>query len=282
MNGTGKLIVVPTPIGNLSDLSPRVIEALRESSYIACEDTRTTGALLKKIDSKVPAISYHMHNEQGRSEEILEWLKEGKTIALVSDAGMPGISDPGQVLIEKAAKEGIDLSVLPGPCAFVTALVGSGLPTNRFTFIGFLDKNRNARRRQLDELVSRQETLIFYEAPHRLKEFLNLLLEVFGSRQICLARELTKKFEEYERGTMEEIIQIYQEKTPKGEYVILLEGLDLEKERQAELEELLAISPRQEVEELMAQGMKKMAAVKQVAKKRGLVKNDVYMMVTDL
>ncbi|MFB0918937.1 MAG: 16S rRNA (cytidine(1402)-2'-O)-methyltransferase [Clostridiaceae bacterium] len=278
----GKLIVVPTPIGNLKDLSERVIEVLTTADVIACEDTRTTGRLLKHIGSLVNTISYHMHNEEFRSEGILELLKEGKTVALVSDAGMPGISDPGHVLINKAITDGHQVSVIPGPSAFITALVGSGLPTDRFTFIGFLDKNRTKRRKELNEIKDKTETIILYEAPHRLREFLELLLEVMGDRKIVLARELSKVYEEYERGSISEIIEIYKEKEPRGEYVIILEGKSLEKLHEEEQEKLSEITIEEHVKGLMDEGLSKMDAVKRAAKERGLKKNEVYMLVNHL
>lgn len=277
-----KLIIVPTPIGNLSDLSDRVREVLTTADLIACEDTRTTGRLLKHLDSKVPTISYHMHNEQARSRDILDALDQGRTVALVSDAGMPGISDPGEVVIAQAIAEGHEVLVLPGPSAFVTALAGSGLPTDRFTFIGFLDKNRSRRRRQLEEISDRPETLIFYEAPHRLREFLEQLREGLGDRRICLAREVSKLHEEYERGRVTELISRYEAKEPRGEYVVILEGKSTE-ESQAEVREALAqITVEEHVSQLMAQGLSKMEAVKRAARERGLKKNEVYMKVTDI
>lgn len=276
------LIVVPTPIGNLSDISVRVREVLTSVDLIACEDTRTTGRLLKHLDSRVPTISYHMHNERTRSYEILEALGQGKTVALVSDAGMPGVSDPGQVLIEEAIAKGFEVTVIPGPSAFVTALVGSGLPTDRFTFIGFLEKNRTKRKSQLEEIKNRQETLILYEAPHRLKEFLETLQDVMGDRRICLARELSKLHEEYERGHISQLMERYETKEPRGEYVIILEG-KLQAEIEAEHDQAMAqMTVEEHVRQLMDQGQSKMAAVKQVAKDRGLPKNEVYMRVTDL
>lgn len=278
----GKLIVVPTPLGNLGDLSSRVIETLKTADIIACEDTRTTGRLLKHLDSKVNTVSYHMHNEESRSGEILQLLRDGKTVALVSDAGMPGISDPGHVLIEKALGEGHDLSVIPGPSAFVTALVGSGLPTDRFTFIGFLDKNRTKRRHELEEVKAARETLIFYEAPHRLKEFLNLLHEVLGDRRVSLCRELTKFYEEYERGRVSELIRRYQDKEPRGEYVIVVEGKTLAEIRLETEAYLATLTIEEHVKDLMAQGMSKMEAVKAAARERGLKKNEIYMLVNHL
>lgn len=278
----GKLIVVPTPIGNLKDISERVTEVLTTADVIACEDTRTTGRLLKHIGSQVNTISYHMHNEEYRSEGILELLKEGKTVALVSDAGMPGISDPGHVLIKKAVNEGFKVNVIPGPSAFITALVGSGLATDRFTFIGFLDKNRSKRRKELNELKDKTETLILYEAPHRLREFLELLLLVMGNRRIVLARELSKVYEEYERGTITELIEVYKDKEPRGEYVIIMEGKSPETILAEEQEKFSEMTIEEHVKGLMDEGLSKMDAVKRAARERGLKKNEVYMLVNHL
>lgn len=277
-----RLLVVPTPIGNLSDLSDRVREALQTADLIACEDTRTTGRLLKHVGSKVPAISYHMHNERARSPEILEALAAGKTVALVSDAGMPGVSDPGQILIQDAIAAGYEVTVIPGPSAFVTALVGSGLPTERFSFIGFLEKNRSRRKAQLEEVKDRPETLILYEAPHRIREFLAALLDVLGDRRICLAREISKLHEEYERGRITEILTRYETKEPRGEYVVIVEGKTAEQAESEAQERLAGVSVEDQVRNLMAQGASKMDAVKQVAKERGMKKNEVYMAVTDI
>lgn len=277
-----KLIVVPTPIGNLGDLTLRAKEVLLNADLIACEDTRTTGRLLKMLGAKAPAISYHMHNEMTRSGDILDALASGKTVALVSDAGMPGVSDPGQVVIAAAIEAGFEVDVLPGPTAFVTVLVGSGLPTDRFTFIGFLEKNRSKRKRQLDEIRDRRETLIFYEAPHRLREFLAMLLDVLGDRQAALGREITKLHQEYERGMLSQLIRRYEEKDPRGEYVIIVEGKSDQAIREELQAELAAISIEDQVRRYMDQGLSKMEAVKQTARERGLKKNEVYMKVTDI
>ncbi|PKK39728.1 rRNA small subunit methyltransferase I [Clostridiaceae bacterium JG1575] len=282
MDDTVRLYVVATPIGNLSDLSPRAVEVLQTVDLIACEDTRTTGRLLKHIHSSVPTISYHQHNEESRSEQLLEMMLQGKTLAVVSDAGMPGISDPGERLIAKAVDQGLPLSVLPGPCAFLTALVGSGLPASRFSFIGFLEKNRSARRAELQAFSQREETLIFYEAPHRLKETLALFHEVFGDRRACLARELSKLHEEYERGPLGELAQRYETKTPRGEYVLILEGFtQAQREDEARAHEA-AYTVREDVLAALKQGCSKKEAIKQVARARGLSKNQVYQEVLDL
>lgn len=277
-----KLIVVPTPIGNLGDITVRAKEVLLAADLIACEDTRTTGRLLQHLGAKAPTISYHMHNEMARTQDILDAVASGKTVALVSDAGMPGISDPGQVLISAAIEAGLEVDVLPGPSAFVTVLVGSGLATDRFTFIGFLDKNRSKRKKELEDIKDRQETLIFYEAPHRLREFLPMLETVLGDRKACLGREITKLHQEYERGTLSELGERYLEKMPRGEYVIIVEGKSsdlIQEEMEAKFSE---ISIEEQVRQYMESGLSKMAAVKKTAKERRLKKNDVYMRVIDI
>ena len=277
-----KLIVVPTPIGNLGDMTLRAKEVLLAADLIACEDTRTTGRLLQHLGASAPTISYHMHNEKARTQDILDAVSFGKTVALVSDAGMPGISDPGQVVIAAAIEAGIEVDVLPGPSAFVTVLVGSGLATDRFSFIGFLEKNRSKRKRQLEALIDRQETLIFYEAPHRMREFLPMLESVLGNRKACLGREVTKLHQEYERGTLSELGDRYLEKTPRGEYVIVVEGKSsavIQEEMEAKLAE---ISIEDQVFQYIEAGLSKMEAVKKTAKERGLKKNDVYMKVIDI
>lgn len=277
-----KLIVVPTPIGNLGDITLRAKEVLLAADLIACEDTRTTGRLLQHLGAKAPTISYHMHNEMARTQDILDAVASGKTVALVSDAGMPGISDPGQVLISAAVEAGLEVDVLPGPSAFVTVLVGSGLATDRFTFIGFLDKNRSKRKKELEDIKDRQETLIFYEAPHRLREFLPMLETVLGNRKACLGREISKLHQEYERGTLSELGERYLEKVPRGEYVIIVEGKSselIQEEMEAKFSE---ISIEEQVGQYMEAGLSKMEAVKKTAKERRLKKNDVYMRVIDI
>ncbi len=278
----GKLYVVPTPLGNLKDVSDRVREVLSSSDVVACEDTRTTGRLLSYLESDVRTVSYHMHNENSRTDDIISLLREGKTVSLVSDAGMPGISDPGHILIKKVIEEGHEVSVIPGPSAFVTALVGSGLDTGRFTFIGFLERQRSARKKELENLRYREETLIFYEAPHRLREFLSVLLEVLGDRDACLARELTKIHEEYERGLLSHLSEIYSEKEPRGEYVVIVRGKTREEKESEKMEKLSEITIEEQVRNYMAQGMSKMDAVKKTARERQMRKNDVYKEVLDV
>lgn len=277
-----KLYVVPTPLGNVNDISFRILEVLKSVDIIACEDTRTTSRLLSHYKIGVKTISYHMHNEEGRSLDILNFLAEGKNVALVSDAGMPGVSYSGSVLIKKAIEQGIDISVLPGPSAFVTALVGFGLDTSRFTFIGFLEKNRTQRKKQLEEVKNNTETLIFYEAPHRLREFMDTLLDILGDRSVALCRELTKMYEEYERDTLSNLILKYKEKEPRGEYVVIVSGKSIEEINEEKMAILESVPIEEHVKSLMDKGLSKMEAVKKAAKERGLKKNDVYMKVTDL
>ncbi|GMM65458.1 ribosomal RNA small subunit methyltransferase I [Clostridium butyricum] len=223
----GKLYLVPTPIGNLKDITLRALEVLKESDIIAAEDTRQTLKLLNHFEIKKPLISYHKFNEQSKGNEIIELLLEGKNIALVSDAGTPGISDPGSVIVGKCINENIDFEVLPGATAITTALVYSGLDTTKFLFRGFLPRENKDRRVITDELLNSQETLIFYEAPHRLLDTLSYLMDVFGDRKIAVCRELTKLYEEIFRGNLSGAIQNFVNNKPRGEFVLVLEGKKL-------------------------------------------------------
>lgn len=271
-----KLYIVPTPIGNLKDLSFRVLEVLQEADRIACEDTRVTSKLLNRYEIRKPLLSYREHNEMGVSEEILDKVESGETIALVSDAGMPGISDPGSVLVRKAIERGIEVNVLPGPSALINALVSSGLDTSRFTFIGFLDKARKKKRDELLKYRDREETLILYEAPHRILDTLEAVQEVFGERKISLSRELTKLYEEHQRGTVQEVLESYKDRTPKGEFVLVVEGMSQEAQ-QLEKESLYAhLSVKEHLLQFIENGMSKKDAVKVVAELRGIPKKEVY------
>lgn len=271
-----KLYIVPTPIGNLKDLSFRVLEVLQEADRIACEDTRVTSKLLNRYEIRKPLLSYREHNEMGVSEEILDKVESGETIALVSDAGMPGISDPGSVLVRKAIDRGIEVNVLPGPSALINALVSSGLDTSRFTFIGFLDKARKKKRDELLKYRDREETLILYEAPHRILDTLEAVQEVFGERKISLSRELTKLYEEHQRGTVQEVLESYKDRTPKGEFVLVVEGMSQEAQ-QLEKENLYShLSIKEHLLQFIDNGMSKKDAVKVVAELRGIPKKEVY------
>ena len=207
---SGKLYLCPTPIGNLGDITLRTLEVLKSVDLIAAEDTRVSAKLLNHFDIKVPTTSYYEHNKREKGSYLVEKLESGLNIAVVTDAGIPGISDPGEDLLKLCIEKGIETEVLPGACAFVTALVGSGLPTGRFSFEGFLTTNRKNRLEHLEQLKNDTRTMIFYEAPHKLISTLKDMLDVFGDRKIVLARELTKKFEEYNRTTLKNALIHYE------------------------------------------------------------------------
>jgi len=271
-----KLYIVPTPIGNLKDLSFRVLEVLQEADRIACEDTRVTSKLLNRYQIRKPLLSYREHNEMGVSEEILDKVENGETIALVSDAGMPGISDPGAVLVKKAIERGIEVNVLPGPSALINALVSSGLDTTRFTFVGFLDKAKKKKRDELMKYREREETLIFYEAPHRILDTLEAVREVLGDRRVSLSRELTKLCEEHQRGLVQEVVEAYKDRTPKGEFVLVVEGMSLEAQQLEKESHYAHLTVKEHLLQFVEKGMSKKDAVKAVAELRGIPKKEVY------
>lgn len=223
----GKLFLVPTPIGNLQDMTFRAIETLKESDLILAEDTRNSGILLKHFEISTPMRSYHAHNEHQVTEEILKQLEEGKTISLISDAGSPGISDPGFFLVRAAVEKEIEIIALPGATAFVPALTVSGLVSNEFVFVGFLPVKKG-RQTKLEELKSEKRTLVFYESPHKIAKTVNDLSKAFGAeRKASLSREISKKFEETIRGNLGELIQLLETRTLKGEMVLVVEGVNL-------------------------------------------------------
>ncbi|MBD2134409.1 16S rRNA (cytidine(1402)-2'-O)-methyltransferase [Sphaerospermopsis sp. FACHB-1094] len=269
----GTLYIVGTPIGNLEDMTFRAVRILQSVDIIAAEDTRHTGKLLQHFQIKTPQMSYHEHNRNSRIPEILESLKYGKAIALVSDAGMPGISDPGYELIKACVDAEIDVVPIPSATAAITALSASGLPTNRFIFDGFLPAKSQQRREYLESLLIETRTLVFYESPHRLRETLKDLGDILGSdRQIVIARELTKLYEEFWRGTIEEAIAHYQQKEPQGEYTLLVAGIEPSKPQITEAElkaELLA---------MMKQGASRSQASRQLAKEISISRNKLYQL----
>lgn len=275
----GKLILCATPIGNLEDITIRVLNTLKEADYIAAEDTRHTLKLLNHYGINKPLISYHEHNKHRAGDRILELVAEGNNIALVSDAGMPGISDPGSDIIRQAWARGITPTVLPGPTAFATALVLSGLSTYRFVFEGFLPNKKGERDELLDGLKGEERTMIFYEAPHRLMDTLNEMSQIFGGdRQGAVLRELTKIHEEVVRGSLDEIIEIFNKRDIKGELVIVLEGLSPEDQ----LYRFKDITIKEHIEKYMECGLSKKEAVKQVAKDRDIPKSQVYKHSIDI
>jgi 16S rRNA (cytidine1402-2'-O)-methyltransferase len=230
MSNPGVVYFVGTPIGNLGDITHRALEILRRVDLIACEDTRHSSRLLQHYDIRnTPRISLHEHNEARRSDELMEKLRAGTSVAVISDAGMPAISDPGQRLLQRCLAHGISYEVIPGPSSIITALVGSGLPTDSFTFRGFLPPKKGARERELQAAFERKDTTIFFEAPHRLLSTLEILNRLDPDHLICVARELTKKFEEFRRATTSETLQHFQERPPKGEIVLLVAGSKLPK-----------------------------------------------------
>lgn len=273
---SGTLYLCATPIGNLGDMTPRVIDTLREVDMIAAEDTRNSIRLLNHFEIKTPMTSYHEYNKVEKAQQIVSWLQAGKNIALITDAGTPAISDPGEVLVEQCMKAGIPVTSLPGCCACITALTLSGLPARRFCFEGFLPADKKEKKFILEELKRETRTMILYEAPHHLKRTLGELYEALGERRITLCRELTKKFETVFPTTLEEAIRYYEENEPKGEYVLVIEGLDrrlLKKEEQKEWEKLTIEEHMKIYEE---QGIERKEAMKRVAGDRGISKREVY------
>lgn len=273
---TGKLYIVPTPIGNLKDITLRALEVLQSVDLVAAEDTRMTLKLLNHFNIKKSLISYHKYNETVKSDEIIEKLMEGKNIALVSDAGSPGISDPGSVIIVKCVELGIDFEVLPGATALITALVYSGLDSSAFIFKGFLPRENKDRTPIIEELKNKTETIIIYEAPHRLVNTLEFLRGNLGNRKIALCRELTKIHEEIIRLSLDDAIDYYKENMPRGEYVLVIEGkskLELEQEKNSMWKDM---SIEQHIEKYIKEGLSKKEAIKKVAKDRNMSKSEIY------
>ena len=269
----GTLYLVPTPIGNLGDISQRMARTMAEADFIAAEDTRVTVKLLNHLGIKKPMVIYHRHNTGWGGQAVLDRLLGGENCALVTDAGTPAISDPGEDLVAKCAQEGIDVVSVPGPCALVTALAASGQPTGRFTFEGFLAMNKKNRRAHLDSLRGEERTMIFYEAPHKLRATLDDLAEVFGAeRPISLCRELTKLHEEIIRTTLGEAVRRYRDSDPKGEYVLVVRGAEPSQQEEATLEDGLRLAQRLREQE----GLSMRDSIKRAAKELHLARNELY------
>lgn len=268
---SGKLYVVGTPIGNLSDFSPRAVETLASVDFIAAEDTRVTLKLLNHFEIKKPMVSYFEHNRRERGEIILERIRAGENCAIVTDAGMPAISDPGEDLVNLCLSNGIAVESVPGPTAFATAVAMSGLPSGRFTFEGFLSVNKPSRREHLEEIVSERRTMVFYEAPHKLTATLKDLYKYLGDRRIALIKELTKIHETVERTTLSEACEKYSAQAPKGEFVIVIEGSTEPKQKEVSLDEAVALAKG-----LVENGMAINDASKEIAKETKLKKGDIY------
>ena len=276
---SGKLYICPTPIGNLEDMTYRTIRILNEVDLIAAEDTRHSLKLLNHFEISKPLTSYHEHNKDSKGGYLINKLLDGENIALISDAGMPGISDPGEEIIKEAIENNIEIEVLPGATASITALVGSGLNTAKFAFEGFLDRDKKTRRAQLEEVKEESRTLIFYESPHRLKDTLKDMLKILGNRKIALNRELTKKYQEVIREDIETAINIFDEKEVKGDFVLIVEGFTGEKTVENSYDDL---NEREYVLKLIEEGMTKKDAIKAVCKDRKLKKDVVYKQVLDI
>ena len=269
---SGKLFLVATPIGNLEDMTFRAVKVLKEVDLIAAEDTRHTLQLLNHFEISKPMISYHRHNEEVKTDILIQKLKSGDNIALVSDAGTPGISDPGSEIVKEAIRENIEIIPIPGACALINALIASGLDTTEFCFVGFLPLNKKNRKEKLEFIKKCNQTLILYEAPHKVKNTLNDLKEILGDRKIVLARELTKIHEEFIRGDINDILDKIEE--PRGEYVILIEAAEI-----SELDEefmLNSLTIEEHYKFYEKQGYSKKDIIKLIAKDRDVPKNDIY------
>lgn len=272
----GKLYLCATPIGNLEDMTFRVVRTLGEVDLIAAEDTRNSIKLLNHFEIKTPMTSYHEYNKIEKGRKLVEKLQAGMNIALITDAGTPGISDPGEELVKMCYEAGIEVTSLPGAAACITALTLSGLSTRRFAFEAFLPSDKKERQAVLKELVDETRTIIMYEAPHRLVKTLQELLEQLGNRRITVCRELTKRYETAFATTLEEALAYYEANDPKGECVLVLEGRSREELRQEEVAKWEEMSIEAHMEHYLAQGIQKKEAMKMVAKDRGISKRDVY------
>ena len=272
----GVLYLVATPIGNLSDITERALKVLSEVDFIAAEDTRNSAKLLSYFGISKPMVSYHQHNRAERGPVICDRLKAGEACALITDAGTPAISDPGEDLVKLCGEQGIKVSFIPGACAAIGALALSGLPTGRFAFEGFVSGTKSERKKRFTAVAGDDRTLIFYEAPHRLKATLSEMFEVFGDRKISLCRELTKLNEETLRTTLKGAIEYYETNEPRGEYVLVLEGITASSASEAFWTDMTA---REHVEYYMNMGQDKNSAIKSAAKDRGVHKSEIYKQV---
>lgn len=272
----GKLYLCATPIGNLEDITFRVLRTLKEADLIAAEDTRNSRKLLNHFEIKTPMTSYHEYNKYEKGRWLVRQMEEGKQVALITDAGTPGISDPGEELVAMCWEAGIEITSLPGPAACITALTVSGLSTRRFSFEAFLPQDKKQRQEVLEELKKDTRTLILYEAPHRLVKTLEELLKELGNRKITVCRELTKKHETLFKTDLEKALDWYRENSPKGECVLVLEGKSREEIKEEERSKWEDMSVPEHVEFYLKQGMEKKEAMKQVAKDRGVSKREIY------
>ena len=276
----GALYLVATPIGNLADITERAKKVLSEVDFVAAEDTRNTAKLLSCYDIKNELVSYHEHNKRESGERIVARLLSGESCALVTDAGLPAISDPGEDLVRLARESGVVVHIIPGACAAVSALALSGLSTRRFAFEGFLPAKSSERRARLEEVASEARTLIFYEAPHKLVDTLKDMAAIFGeARKISLCRELTKLNEEVIATTLGEAVRYYENNDPRGEYVLVVEEGDGRSQKDEEKDKLLSLSPEEHVKHYENEGLARMAAIKAAARDRGLSKSEMYKLL---
>ncbi|BBA74642.1 MULTISPECIES: 16S rRNA (cytidine(1402)-2'-O)-methyltransferase [Bacillus] len=272
----GTLYLVPTPIGNLEDMTFRAVETLKSADVIAAEDTRQTKKLCHVYDIETSLISYHEHNKESSGHKIIEWLKNGKNVALVSDAGMPTISDPGAEIVRDFTQIGGYVVPLPGANAALTALTASGITPQPFFFYGFLNRQKKEKKKELEILKKRQETMIFYEAPHRLKETLTAMYDVLGNRTIAVTRELTKKYEEFIRGTIAEVMEWANEDQIRGEFCLVVEGNQTAEPEEEEKPWWTELSEKEHVEHYINEGASSKQAIKQTAVDRGVPKREIY------
>ena len=272
----GTLFLCATPIGNLKDMTPRVVETLGQVDVIAAEDTRNSIKLLNHFEIKTPMTSYHEYNKVEKAKQLVGQLQAGTNIALLTDAGTPAISDPGEVLVQMCHEAGVQVTSLPGPAACITALTLSGLSTRRFCFEGFLPSEKKEKLEILEELKEETRTMILYEAPHHLVRTLEELYQTLGNRRITLCRELTKKFETVIPTTLEAALAMYEEEQPRGEYVLVLEGKSLQEKKQEQIASWETMSIEEHMEHYTSQGIDEKNAMKQVAKDRGVSKRDIY------
>ncbi len=272
----GTLYLCATPIGNLNDITQRVLDTLRSVDVIAAEDTRNSIKLLNHFQISVPLTSYHEYNKYDKANEIIEMMQQGKNVALITDAGTPAISDPGEVLVRMCRQAGLCVTSLPGACACITALTLSGLSSRRFCFEGFLPSDKKERSQILSELSHEYRTTIIYEAPHHLKNTVSELYESLGNREVAFCRELTKKFETVMNMTLAEAVSYYEDNEPKGEYVLVISGVDRAAERQQEIEDFLSLSIEEHMAFYESQGIDRKECMRLVAKDRGVSKRDIY------
>lgn len=273
---SGTLYLCATPIGNLGDMTLRVIEILKTVDIIAAEDTRNTIKLLNHFEIKTPMTSYHQHNLDTKGPVLIEKLKEGKNIALVSDAGMPGISDPGEDMAKRCRQEGIPVTIAPGASAGISALVLSGMDARRYVFEGFLPTDKKERQSVLKNLEKETRTTVFYEAPHRLADTLAALIKAAGDREAAAVREITKRYEEVRHDTLSGLLEYYRDNPPKGEFVIVVAGMSESALRQEEIDGWLAISIEEHMQKYISEGMTEKEAMKRVSKDRGVSKREIY------